>query len=106
MRPLGFRNRTLPSGASYTRIVPYPPMPDIPGWTTLRAAAIATAASLPETSIRVKADYDTWNVDHEIPISAKVDPNTAKASYNNGVLDVTLELIEETEPEGVDIQVN
>lgn len=59
-----------------------------------------------ETSIKVKADYDRWNVDHEIPISAKVDPNTAKASYNNGVLDVTLDLIEETEPEGVDIQVN
>lgn len=59
-----------------------------------------------ETSIRVKADYDRWNVDHEIPISTKVDPMTAKATYNNGVLDVTLDLIEEIEPEGVDIQVN
>jgi len=59
-----------------------------------------------ETSIRVKADYDRWNVDHEVPISAKVDPNTAKATYNNGILDITLDLIEETEPEGVDIQVN
>lgn len=59
-----------------------------------------------ETSIRVKADYDRWNVDHEIPISAKVDPNTAKATYNNGVLDIMLDLIEETDPEGVQIQVN
>lgn len=59
-----------------------------------------------ETSIKVKADYDRWNVDHEVPISAKVDPNTAKATYNNGVLDITLDLIEETEPEGVNIQVN
>ena len=59
-----------------------------------------------ENRIRVRANYDTWNVDHEIPISAKVDPNTAKASYNNGVLDITLELIEESEPEGVDIRVN
>ena len=59
-----------------------------------------------ETSIRVKADYDRWNVDHEIPLSAKVDPKTAKACYNNGVLDITLDLIEKFEPEGVDIQVN
>jgi HSP20 family protein len=59
-----------------------------------------------ETSVRVKANNDKWNVDHEIPISAKVDPITAKASYNNGVLDITLELIEESDPEGVDIQVN
>ena len=59
-----------------------------------------------ETSIRVKADYDRWNIDHEVPISAKVDPTTAKATYNNGILDITLDLIEETEPEGVNIQVN
>lgn len=59
-----------------------------------------------ETSIRVKADYDRWNVDHEIPISAKVDPKTAKATYNNGVLDITLDLIRETGSEGVNIQVN
>ncbi len=59
-----------------------------------------------ETSVRVKANYDRWDVDHEIPISAKVDPTTAKATYNNGVLDITLRLIEETEPEGVNIQVN
>jgi HSP20 family protein len=58
-----------------------------------------------ETRIRVRANYDTWNVDHEIPISAKVDPNTAKASYNNGVLDITFKLMEESESEGVDIQV-
>ena len=59
-----------------------------------------------ETSIRVQADYDRWNVDHEIPITAKVDPKTAKATYNNGVLDITLDLIDETETEGVHIQVN
>ena len=59
-----------------------------------------------ETSVRVRANYNEWNVDHEIPISAKVDPKTAIASYNNGVLDITLELIEESEPEGVNIQVN
>ena len=59
-----------------------------------------------ETSVRVRANYNTSKVDHEIPISVKVDPNTAIASYNNGVLDITLELIEETEPEGVNIQVN
>lgn len=59
-----------------------------------------------ETSIRVTASNELRNIDKEIPISAKVDPKTAKATYNNGVLDVTLELIEETVPEGIDIQVN
>jgi HSP20 family protein len=73
---------------------------DLPGITKESIKIMGT-----ETSIRVKADYDRWNVDHEVPISAKVDPNTAKATYNNGVLDITLDLIEETESEGVDIQV-
>lgn len=59
-----------------------------------------------ETSVRIRANYDRWNIDHEVPISAKVDPGTAKATYNNGVLDITLVLIEGSEPEGVDIQVN
>jgi len=59
-----------------------------------------------ETSIRVTASNELRNIDTEIPISAKVDPKTAKATYNNGVLEVTLELIEETSPEGIDIHVN
>jgi len=59
-----------------------------------------------ETSIRVTASNELRNIDTEIPVSAKVDPKTAKATYNNGVLDVTLELIEETSPEGIDIHVN
>ncbi len=43
--PLAFRNRLRSSSAEYTRMVPYPPIPDIMGSTTLRAAATATAAS-------------------------------------------------------------
>ena len=58
-----------------------------------------------ETSIRVTASNELRSIDTEIPVSAKVDPKTARATYNNGVLDVTLDLIEETEPEGIDIQV-
>ncbi len=59
-----------------------------------------------ETSIRIMASNELRNIDTEIPVSAKVDPKTARATYNNGVLDVTLELIEETMPEGIDIHVN
>ncbi len=59
-----------------------------------------------ETSIRITASNELRNIDTEIPISAKVNPKTARATYNNGVLDVTLELIEETLPEGIDIHVN
>ena len=58
-----------------------------------------------ETSIKVTASNELRSIDTEIPVSAKVDPKTARATYNNGVLDVTLDLIEETEPEGIDIQV-
>ena len=59
-----------------------------------------------ETSIRITASNELRSIDTEIPVSAKVNPKTAKATYNNGVLDVTLELIEETSPEGIDIHVN
>jgi len=59
-----------------------------------------------ETSIRVTASNELRSIDTEIPVSAKVDPKTARATFNNGVLDVTLDLIEETDPEGIDIQVN
>jgi HSP20 family protein len=59
-----------------------------------------------ETSIRITASNELRSIDTEIPVSAKVDPKTAKATYNNGVLDVTLELIEETSPEGIDIHIN
>ncbi len=59
-----------------------------------------------ETSIRITASNELRSIDTEIPVSAKVDPKTAKATYNNGVLDVTLELVEETSPEGIDIHVN
>ena len=59
-----------------------------------------------ETSIRITASNELRSIDTEIPVSAKVNPKTARAKYNNGVLDVTLELIEETSPEGIDIHVN
>ncbi len=58
-----------------------------------------------ETSVRVKADYASWNIDHEVPISEKVDPTTARATYKNGVLDISLDLVEDTEPNGVNIQI-
>ncbi len=59
-----------------------------------------------ETSIRITASNELRKIDTEILVSAKVDPKTARATYNNGVLDVMLELIEETAPEGIDIHVN
>lgn len=59
-----------------------------------------------ETSIKITASNELRSIDTEIPVSAKVDPKTAKATYNNGVLDVTIELIEETSPEGIDIHIN
>jgi HSP20 family protein len=59
-----------------------------------------------ENTLKLKAHYETRQLNTEIPINAKVDPKTAKATYKNGVLDITLTLLEKTESNGVDIQVN
>jgi len=42
----------------------------------------------------------------EVPINAKVDPNSAKATYNNGVLDLSFDLVEAPREDGVDVPVN
>ena len=59
-----------------------------------------------ENHLILSARNETREIKTEVPINAKVDPKTAKASYKNGVLDITLKLIEASNPEGVDIQVN
>lgn len=59
-----------------------------------------------ENNLQLSATDGSRSIDIEIPINAKVDPTSAKASYKNGILDVTMDLLEAPRSEGVDIQIN
>jgi HSP20 family protein len=41
----------------------------------------------------------------EVPLPRRVDPDTAEASYNNGILEVVFHLKEQDEPNGVNIKI-
>lgn len=58
-----------------------------------------------EKHIRLHASHETRSYDTEIPLMGRVDPKSAKATYNNGILDLTFDLIEHPEETGVNIQV-
>ena len=55
--------------------------------------------------VRISAGSETKDYDTEIPLEVEVDTGSAKATYNNGVLDVTFKLVEAPEDEGVDVEV-
>ena len=58
-----------------------------------------------ENRVRISAGNETKDYDAEIPLDAEVDPDSAKATYNNGVLDVTFKLVKAPEDDGVDVKV-
>jgi HSP20 family protein len=74
---------------------------EMPGFTKESIRITGTGNML-----RLSADHEARHLDTEIPINATVDPKSAKATYKNGVLDVTMTLLKTHELEGVDIQVN
>jgi HSP20 family protein len=59
-----------------------------------------------ENVIHIKAHNETRNYDTEIPISVKVDQETAEATYNNGILDLKFTLLETADEDGFNIPVN
>lgn len=59
-----------------------------------------------ENSVRISAHHEHKDYDKEIPLNAKVDPASAKATYNNGVLDLSFDLVEAPKDEGVEVLVN
>jgi HSP20 family protein len=59
-----------------------------------------------EDKIQLSANDGTRQIDTEIPINARIDPKTAKATYNNGVLDITITLLEAPKSDNVDIKIN
>jgi HSP20 family protein len=74
---------------------------EMPGFTKESIKITGT-----ENMLQLSADNETRHLDTEIPINARVDPKSANATYKNGVLDITLKLLEAPKPDGVDIQVN
>ena len=74
---------------------------EMPGFTKESIRITGT-----ENTLRLLADHEARYLDTEIPINATVDPKSAKATYKNGVLDVTMTLLKTKDPDGVDIQVN
>jgi HSP20 family protein len=59
-----------------------------------------------ETAVRVTASHGGKDYDVEVPLNAKVDPKSAKATCNNGVLDLTLDMLEAPQDDGVYVPVN
>jgi len=55
---------------------------------------ISTRCSSTKVIIKVKARDKDRSYDVELPV--KVDPKTSRATYNNGLLEITLDKIEDT----------
>lgn len=58
-----------------------------------------------ENKVVIRAGRDSGTVTKEIPVGLTIDPETADASYNNGVLDLSFKLAKERH-EGKEIEVN
>ncbi len=58
-----------------------------------------------EDSLNIKATNKDRNYDTTVPLNNRVDPSSARASYRNGVLEVTLKLKEPAKPKGLNVKV-
>lgn len=58
-----------------------------------------------EDSLSIKAENKERIYDTTVPLDTLVDPSTARASYNNGILEVTLKLKSPSKPKGHTITV-
>ena len=65
-----------------------------------------------DIDLRVTKDRAVINVDNasrkyykEIPLKEEVDPDDVKATYNNGILDITLKKLRKSPPEGKRIDI-
>jgi HSP20 family protein len=55
--------------------------------------------------VKIKAEYESRKYSTEVPIEARIDPSTADATYNNGILDLSFELIEGPNDNGFNVEV-
>ncbi|MFQ6061833.1 MAG: Hsp20/alpha crystallin family protein, partial [Methanosarcinales archaeon] len=58
-----------------------------------------------EKTVELKAESKDRKYYKEVRIPVAVDPDSAKAKYNNGVLEVTLKLKEAAKPKGKSIKI-
>jgi HSP20 family protein len=72
---------------------------EIPGVTKEDIKINAT-----ENKVLIKAQKNSQVIFKELPLEIKINPETANASYNNGILDLTIEIQEENQ--GKDIKIN
>ncbi len=56
-------------------------------------------------SVDISAEHGDKKYHVNVPIKHKVDENTAKASYKNGILELVFKLIEDEKPKGKTVEV-
>lgn len=59
-----------------------------------------------EDSLIIKAEHGDRQYETNVPINAEIDPSTASATYNNGVLEVNLKLKPQPKSSGYNIKVD
>jgi HSP20 family protein len=59
-----------------------------------------------EDSLTVKATNNGRNYNTTVPLDTPVDPETARASYKNGVMEVVLKMKEAPKPKGTSIHID
>ena len=58
-----------------------------------------------DKSVDISAEHGEKKYHVKVPIKHKVDENSAKASYKNGILELVFKLIEEEKPKGKKVEV-
>ena len=56
-------------------------------------------------TVDLSAEHDEKKYHVKVPVQHKVDENSAKASYKNGVLEIVFKLVEEEKPKGKMVEV-
>lgn len=58
-----------------------------------------------ENTLNITAEHGDRKYEANVPLPVKVDTSSASATYNNGVLEVKLNLKEGQEPKGVNVKI-
>ena len=58
-----------------------------------------------DKSVDISAEHGEKKYHVKVPIKHKVDENSAKASYKNGILELVFKLIEDEKPKGKNVEV-
>ncbi len=59
-----------------------------------------------EDSLSIRAERGERKYDTRVPLSTKVEPSSANATYNNGILEVKLKLKEGQHPKGFNVKID